>query len=120
MHAEHDPDLTSDQRRLAANVRNTLEESPLDAVTQARLSAARHRALSTVRASSRLPLWAGAALAAGLILAVSLSLQPAAVTPPGLPLDEDSLEWLALTTETPEVYEELEYYEWLNSNTDAS
>ena len=119
MHAEHDSELSPDQRRVAARFRSTLDHAPLDAVTQARLAAARRRALATPARRSALPLWAGAAATAVLVAAVSLSLRPVGTDAATQPLDEDSLEWLALSTATPGMYEELELYEWLADNGDA-
>ncbi len=119
MHAEHDPGLSPEQRRCAAELRSTLDQLPLDAVTQARLSAARRRALDASRPRQYLPIWTGAALAAALVAAVSLSLNPVGTDATPQPLDEDSLEWLALSTATPGMYEELELYEWLADDGDA-
>ncbi len=118
MHAEHDPDLSPEQRRLAAQLRATLDAAPLDAVTSARLGAARRRALDAMKTRRRTPLWAGAAVAVGLVAALTLTLRPALepVATPGV--DEASLDWIALAEdEAPEFYEDLEFYEWLDDET---
>lgn len=117
MHAENDPALEREQRRMAAKIRATLEENPVDAVTAARLSAARHRALDARRKPRRAPLWAGAALAACAVVALTLGMLPRLEPTAAPELDADSLEWIALAEEAPEFYEALEFYEWLDAET---
>jgi hypothetical protein len=117
MQAEHDPQLSPEERRLAAQLRATLDDAPLDLVTNARLAAARRRALDAATPKHRAPLWAGAAVAAGLVAVLAFNLRPA-VEPAATPgFDEDGLEWIALAEEAPEFYEDLEFYEWLDDET---
>ena len=115
MHAEHDPDLSPEQRQLAAHLRATLDAAPLDAVTSAKLGAARRRALAAAQPRRRAPLWAGAAVAASLVVVLALNLRPT-LEPAATPgIDETSLDWIALAEEeSPEFYEDLEFYEWLD------
>jgi hypothetical protein len=113
MHAEHDPGLSPGQRQLAAQLRAGLEQgSAVDAVTAARLAAARRRALAATAPPRHAPLWA-AALAAGVIgaLALGVQLRPRADTAPAA---DDSLELLVYEEEGPEFYQDLELYEWLD------
>lgn len=117
MHAEHDPALTPEDRQLATQLRATLEDAPLDLVTSAKLAAARRRALDGQRARARIPLWAGAALAASMVAALTLGLQLRVGPAPTPGLDSESLDWIALAEESPEFYEELEFYEWLDAET---
>lgn len=116
MHAEHDPQLSPEERRLAARVRATLEDAPLDMVASAKLAAARRRALDAARPRRRTPLWAGAAVAASLVAALAFHLRPA-LEPAAPAIDQDGLEWIALAEESPEFYEDLEFYEWLEDET---
>ncbi|HEY0975132.1 MAG TPA: hypothetical protein VGE57_11615 [Solimonas sp.] len=113
MHAEHDPELSVEQRRQAATLRQQLDDSTtqLDAVSVARLAAARRRALDAARPRrAAAPWWAGVAVAASLLAA--LLLRPdAPSTTPGI--DAEGLEWLAMVDGNPEAYEDLELYEAL-------
>ena len=121
MHAEHDPELNADQRHAAAGLRQQLDASAasVDAVSAARLSAARRRALDLTRRPDRTPLWAGATLAAAALVALTLLSWPASErVVPGV--DAEALEWLALTEGNAELAEELEFYEWLEQDADAS
>jgi hypothetical protein len=113
MQAEHDPGLSPGQRQLAARLRAELEQgSALDAVTAARLTAARHRALAAVAPRRHAPLWA-AALAAGVIGALALGLQFRQGADPA-PGADDSMDLLVYEEEGPEFYQDLELYEWLD------
>lgn len=111
MHAEHDPELTPEQRKLAARLRAALDSGrAVDAVTAARLAVARRRALAAAAPRSHAPLWA-AALAASVIGALALSF----VLQPGRDAAaDDSLELLVYEEEGPEFYQDLELYEWLD------
>ena len=83
----------------------------LDANVTARLSAARHRALDQLERKPRWQPVTGWAVAATLVLAVSLWWQQA---PTGNGLSADDFE-LLVSSDGIELYEDLEFYEWLAS-----
>jgi hypothetical protein len=117
MHAEHDPALSSAERQQAQQLRARFEQAAAetDAVARARLAAARRRALETADGhKARAPLWIGAALAAGVIGALTLQWLPdsgGVIAPSN---DPDALEWM-VAEESPELIQDLEFYEWLDS-----
>ncbi len=104
----------TDEKRFLESVRRELDQSveALDAATLSRLNQARQRALDAGlgRQVWWRPLAAGLALASVAVLAVSLWLARPAVEPQAL----DDLELLT-AAEPIEFYEELEFYEWLDS-----
>lgn len=85
----------------------------LDAVTAARLRAARARALEAIPRHRHLPAWLPAAAVALLLLAVTavLQLQPQLA-------EQESIELMSTLDEDYELYENLEFYEWLEAETD--
>lgn len=97
-------------RRLAAALRDS--EQNLDAVTRARLAAARARAV----AAAAPPAWRGwalpAALAAGLAVYAVLPLREAAPVRPA----EPALALELMADELgPEFYRDLDFYQWLQT-----
>ena len=110
-----------DEEQFVERSRALLDDSAgnLDGATLARLHAARNRAVG--RAGRRLSgrfIWAGSALATAALL--TLMVMPGRNTIPGadaLPLDD--LE-LIVSVDDPAQLEELEFYDWLAVNLDAS
>jgi hypothetical protein len=101
-------------RALMAAARAELEQSTdsLDARTRARLRGARARALGAAR-PSRPPAWLPAAVAALVIVVVVAALSVQAPTPTDEPLD-----LMSTLDDSYELYENLEFYEWLETQTD--
>ncbi len=123
MHAENYPALSPAEQQLAAHLRGSLDQTlaDTDAVARARLAAARRRALdaANVPARRRAPLWAGAALAAGVVTALTLQWWPVGDATVAPSTDPDALEWL-VAEENPELIQDLEFYEWLDSQVSRS
>lgn len=114
--------MSKDDREeaLLRQVRNSLDASTetLDAATCTRLRAARAHALQHPRVRQPWLLWpaGGVALAAAALLSWALWFNgPAGHTPAAL----EQLELLS-STENLELYTDLDFYQWLASDTDAS
>ena len=106
------PDTERDEALMQA-ARAELEQgaATLDGVSVARLRAARARALETIPRDRHLPVWLPAAAVALLVLAVTAVLQPQLA-------EQESLELMSTLDEDYELYENLEFYEWLEAETD--
>lgn len=108
------PDIERDEA-LAQAAHAELEQgaATLDAMTIARLRAARARALEAIPRRRPVPVWLPAAVVALLVLAVAavLQLQPRIA-------EQESLELMSTLDEDYELYENLEFYEWLEAETD--
>lgn len=87
----------------------------LDANVTAGLSAARHRALDQLQAKPRWQPVIGWAVAATLVVAVSLWWQQAPISN-GMSADDFEL---LVSGDGIELYEDLEFYDWLSSENDA-
>ena len=108
--------LEADEKAFTSKVAEQLDESinNIDELTQAKLTAARKRAVDRIGQRSRFPgfTW-GLATAATVTLAVSLwMVMPKDDLPPST---VDDLEMLT-TFEPLEFYEELDFYQWLASD----
>lgn len=112
--------MNNDERDndLPRKVRSELDAQldMLDANVSARLSAARHRALDQLHTKPRWQPVAGWAVAASLVLAVSLWWQQAP-TSNGISADDFDL---LVSGDGIELYEDLEFYEWLSSQDGAA
>lgn len=108
------PDIERDEA-LAQAARAELEQSTeaLDVITMARLRTARARAMQAIPRRRPLPVWLPAAALALLVMAVAavLQLQPQIA-------EQNSLELMSTLDEDYELYENLEFYEWLEAETD--
>lgn len=102
------------QQRARAELEAKLET--LDANVTARLSVARHRALDQLKTKPRWQPVAGWAVAATLVVAVSLWWQQSPSTLNGISPDDFEL---LVSSDGIELYEDLEFYEWLSSENDA-
>ena len=114
---------SSEDRLLKAAARLRREsERGLDELTIARLRAARLNAAAHAPGRHRLWVFAGSVATAGLALAIACVLWFRAPSQlPDLPPNEPPLADLELlVTESPEFYGNLEFYEWLASQSDAS
>jgi hypothetical protein len=110
--------VTDGDREFLARVKRALDADAdgLDALAASRLARARHRALDRIDGSRRAPggLIPAGVFAAGLTTAVILSQLSG-----GAPAEfhERMLEFeLAVPSESIELIEELEFYEWLQAN----
>lgn len=107
-------DLDRDAALMQA-ARAELEQAAaeLDALSVARLRAARMRALEIPARSSYSPLWLPAAAVAlvMLITTITLRMQPQIA-------EQESLEMMTMLDDDYELYENLEFYEWLETETD--
>ena len=110
MNDQRDRDV---QQKVRAELDKQLHS--VDANVAARLSAARHRALDQLKPKSHWQPLAGWAVAATLVVAVGLWWQQ---TPSGNGLNPDDFEML-VSGDGIELYEELEFYDWLSSENDA-
>jgi hypothetical protein len=106
-------DVEHDETLMRA-ARTELEQGAetLDAVTLARLRAARARALDT-GARQRLPGWLPAGAVALLMIAVM-----AGVYLQAPPAADDTVAMMSTLDDDYELYENLEFYEWLEAETD--
>lgn len=98
-------------------VRDELEAQldTLDANVVAGLSAARHRALDQIQTKPRWQPVFGWAVAATLVIGVSLWWQQAPISH-GMSADDFEL---LVSGDGIELYEDLEFYDWLSSENDA-
>lgn len=122
MDTDNDPALSPAEQALAARLRADFDRAAADtdAVARARLAAARRRALDAAAPTKRrAPLWAGAALAAGVVAALTIQWWPASDATVAPSTDPDALEWL-VAEENPELIQDLEFYEWLDSEVSRS
>jgi ferric-dicitrate binding protein FerR (iron transport regulator) len=107
MNPDHDPFVNAARRLLQDS------EHALDAVTLARLSAARRRAVAEIAAPLR---WWQRPVLRWPVLAAACAAALALVTllPRGgpLPVDADALDYA--TAADAAVYEDLEFYQWLD------
>jgi hypothetical protein len=105
-----------DEQRIQELVRNVLERDAdgLDADVTVRLAAARRRALGAVKPEMHWQPVAGWAMAASALLAVSLWWQTSTVDG----VNAEDFEIL-VSGEQIELYEDLEFYDWLGSDNDA-
>jgi hypothetical protein len=103
------------QQRVRTELEAKLET--LDANVAARLSAARHRALDQLTSKPRWQPVAGWAVAATLVVTVSLWWQQSPSTANGISPDDFEL---LVSGDGIELYEDLEFYDWLSSENDAS
>ena len=101
------------QQQIRAGLETQLDD--LDANVTARLSAARHRALDQLKTRPRWQPVTGWAVAATLVVAVSLWWQQA---PRGNGISAEDFEML-VSGDGIELYEDLEFYEWLASENNA-
>lgn len=91
------------------------EANDLDELTRARLSAARHRALAELDRRPRWPMWLAGTAAVAMVLALSLAvLRPAAPPWTGDAADFE----LLVSGGALELYEDLEFYDWLAQRDD--
>lgn len=110
MNDERDTEV---QKQVRAELESQLDT--LDANVTARLSAARHRALDQLQVKPRWQPVIGWAVAATLVVAVSLWWQQA---PMSSGMSADDFE-LLVSGDGIELYEDLEFYDWLSSENDA-
>lgn len=110
MNDERDTEV---QKQVRAELEAQLET--LDANVTARLSAARHRALDQLQTKPRWQPIIGWAVTATLLVAVSLWWQQASISN-GMSVDDFEL---LVSGDGIELYEDLEFYDWLSSENDA-
>jgi hypothetical protein len=105
-------DLNEQDRALAQRLRaQLLASEELDYVTQAKLAAARARAVTEAGATTaprNAGWWAAGGLTAAAVLAAVLVLR----TPHSVPATADTLELLTDDVD-PEFYQDLDMYQWL-------
>ncbi len=110
MNEQHDQEL---QQKVRTELESQLDT--LDANVAARLAAARHRAVGELKIKSAWKPIAGWAVAATLVVAVSLWWQQMPITN-GMSADDFEL---LVSSDGIELYEDLEFYDWLSSENDA-
>jgi len=91
------------------------DSAALDELTVARLRAARLRALATVPRGRYAPMWLSAAAVALVVLATGITLRMQAQT-----AEQESIEMMTELDEDYALYENLELYEWLETETDEN
>ncbi|MGB0955282.1 MAG: hypothetical protein ACPGZP_04690 [Panacagrimonas sp.] len=123
MSTEHQHALTPEERRTAEHLRTQMQRTEaLDAVRSAKLNAARRKAVEAARAPST-------SWRPGLMRPVAATVAVAVIAsmgfqlwnhPPAPSVESGALEWLVLSEDDPELYENLEFYEWLNDEVGRS
>ena len=109
--------MTEDHSRFARDIKRHLDQN-LDNLDEGVLSRLRHARVSALadapsRSMRRWPVGAAALVsAAALAVAVGVWFYPSGVSHEGFPLED--LELLA-TAEDPQVYEDLDFYYWLET-----
>jgi hypothetical protein len=120
--AVNEPDDGDKLQRWGRDAASALRASErVDAVTSARLSAARARAIAAAGSSPAYRAWAlSAAIAAALLLAVALPNRapPPAAAPPADVAAGDAVELLT-DDQDPQFYQDLELYQWLDDDGNA-
>ncbi len=114
----NESEVTHKEQQLAAAARQELERSSatLDTFTLARLRAARLRALQSASSSPALLGWRSA-IAASVALALLAGVLLWQVPAPS-PNGNTALEMLSAVDEGYDLYENLEFYEWLEAQSD--
>lgn len=109
-------DLERDQALMTA-ARAELEQAAknLDTRTRTRLHAARIRALATTEINQPVTWWVPASAVAAVIAIVATVSQ---LQIPTSPVAEESIEWMSTLDGSYELYENLEFYEWLETEAD--
>lgn len=107
-------DLDRDEALMQA-ARAELEQAAaaLDTLTVARLRAARLQALESTTRSRYAPLWLSVGAAALVMLTITVTLQMQSQI-----AEQESLEMMTMLDDDYELYENLEFYEWLETETD--